>query len=207
MDGNETNVTPATSSPEPAKTAENSTAAVAPGVAPGAPAELVKETPVSPTPEAKVQFLTPDSVVEIVRDYLLAHPPTIGIKQLEDLGDMVDKRAAGIVQGAHDEAIALAKEYTDAQIKAAQAAIVEEITELVRPNPSAPAVAAPGAPAAPHVLVVGDPVKVWADAQHKDFRLGKVLAIHDGALAFDVELDDGSATKVPADGLAFDDRR
>ena len=60
---------------------------------------------------------------------------------------------------------------------------------------------------APQDIRVEDPVKVWADAEHKSFRVGEVVAVPEGGHAFDVELDDGSVTKVPADGLEYDDRR
>ncbi len=56
-------------------------------------------------------------------------------------------------------------------------------------------------------LQVEDPVKVWADPEHKAFRVGEVVAVHEGGHAFDVKLDDGTVTKVPADGLEYDDRR
>lgn len=48
---------------------------------------------------------------------------------------------------------------------------------------------------------------MWADPEHKAFRTGEIVTVHDGGHAFDVELDDGAVTKVPADGLEYDDRR
>jgi len=48
---------------------------------------------------------------------------------------------------------------------------------------------------------------VWADPEHNKFRVGEVVAVHAGGHAFDVKLDDDTVTKVPADGLEYDDRR
>jgi len=55
-------------------------------------------------------------------------------------------------------------------------------------------------------LAIDDPVKVWTDPEHKTFRLGKIAGIHDGASAYDVELDGGGLAKIPAGGVEFDDR-
>lgn len=55
-------------------------------------------------------------------------------------------------------------------------------------------------------LEVHDAVKVWADPEHQKFRTGKVVAVHDAGHAYDVELDDGTVSKVPAGGLEYDDR-
>lgn len=211
MDGNETNVTKTDASPEPAKTAETVTAAAAAGVAPGATDELVKETPVSAAPPAVFVFPSDQraAIVAILDDYFLAHPPTIGLKQLEDLGDHFDRKLAEDIAGFKDEAQALAKEYTDKAIDNAKADMLKHLTELVKPivASSAAAAAIAPSPVTPHELAVGDPVQVWVDKKAQTFRLGKIAGIHDAAHAFDVELDDGTVTKVPADGLQFDDRR
>lgn len=55
-------------------------------------------------------------------------------------------------------------------------------------------------------LEVHDAVKVWADPEQQKFRIGKVVAVHDGGHAYDVELDDGTVSKIPAGGLEYDDR-
>lgn len=209
MQENETNVAKTGTSPEPAKTAENSTAAVAPGVPAGAAGELAKETPVS-YPDHRHDVAQIDAlearVIAIVRDFLLVNPPTIGIKQMEDLGDHFDRKLAAEIKDFKDGAVALAKEYTDGAIENAKADMLKHLAGLGASSAAAAAATEPSA-VKPHELAVGDPVEVWVDKKANTFRLGKIAGIHDGAHAFDVELDDGTVTKVPADGLQFDDRR
>lgn len=83
------------------------------------------------------------------------------------------------------------------------------ITAIVEKSAPGPVLVKPvaNAPAAPQELEAGDPVKVWADPEHKTFRLGEIVAVHDVAHAFDVKLDDATVSKIGADGLEYDDRK
>jgi hypothetical protein len=92
---------------------------------------------------------------------------------------------------------------------------IEQIRETLRTlldrpgEPPKAMAAAAEIPSSEHELAVGAPVKVWSDARHKNFHLGKILAIHGEGDAFDVQLDEaggGTITKIPAGGLEFDDR-
>jgi hypothetical protein len=83
---------------------------------------------------------------------------------------------------------------------AASSGELPEETSVSQPGPSL----VPTPPAS--VLEAGDPVKVWGDPEHKTFRAGKVTSVHEGAHAYDVELDDGTVAKINADGLEYDDR-
>jgi hypothetical protein len=92
---------------------------------------------------------------------------------------------------------------------------IEQLRETLRALLDRPAeppkamAAAAAIPSSEHELAVGAPVKIWSDARHKNFHLGKILAIHGEGDAFDVQLDDaggGTITKIPAGGLEFDDR-
>lgn len=97
-------------------------------------------------------------------------------------------------------------------VRATLQAEIEQLRETLRTLLDRPAeppkamAAAAAIPSSEHELAVGAPVKVWADARHKNFHLGKILAIHGEGDAFDVQLDEGTITKIPAGGLEFDDR-
>lgn len=203
---NETNVTPAPSSSTPAKNAATSAVDELAGGAPGAPIAEAKETPVSTVfpPEQRA------AIVAILDDYFLAHPVTLGLQQLEDLGDHFDRKLVEGIASFKDGALALAKQYVDEAIENAKADMLKHFTALASTiSQVAPAAVKPSESAAvgPHELAVGDPVLVWVDKKANTFRLGEIAGIHDGAHAFDVKLDDGTVTKIPADGLQFDDRR
>jgi hypothetical protein len=101
-------------------------------------------------------------------------------------------------------------------VRATLQAEIEQLRETLRTLLDRPAAEPPKAmaaaaeiPSSEHELAVGAPVKVWSDARHKNFHLGRILAIHGEGDAFDVQLDEaggGTITKIPAGGLEFDDR-
>ena len=201
----------------PAQNAATVTPIAEPGQPAGSSAAAAAETLVSPAMEKQILFL----VENFMGQYMIANPPTINAAQvaqsveaylaatpqMEKLRDDLDTRIADTVENARR---ALQLDFTN-QIDATRADILAQLAPMLAAAmkgataPAAgPAVGTPAAAA--HVLAIGDPVKVWSDAEHKTFLLGKVAAIHDGAHAFDVELEGGSVSKVGADGLAFDDR-
>jgi len=102
-------------------------------------------------------------------------------------------------------------EEIDAKIDNATADLLAHLTPMLTAVVGKSAAAQ--APLAPSIypifpeLQIADPVKVWADPEHNKFRVGEVVAVHAGGHAFDVKLDDDTVTKVPADGLEYDDRR
>lgn len=185
---NETNVSPAPASQEPAKTAATEPPIAPAGGAPGEAAVSSSETPVSSVPFHLHDIVSIDGLKEAVQ------------AAVHELG----------VQLGEDTLAGVRKLVEDA-IESAKADIIKHVGELVMPivakSAEDAAAAASSVPAqTAHVLAVNDRVKVWADQQHKFFSVGMVVAIHDGAHAFDVRLDYGSVTKVGADGLEFDDR-
>jgi hypothetical protein len=99
----------------------------------------------------------------------------------------------------------------DARIADLKADILAHLTPMITAVTTMAPAAAPAAvtrPIAPTTtLKAEDPVKVWQDAEHQTFLEGRVVAVHDGAYAFDVKLSDGTVTKVGADGLEYDDHR
>lgn len=102
----------------------------------------------------------------------------------------------------------------DARIADLKADILAHLTPMIAAvtggaivTAAAAAAPAPQTAAPAIALKAEDPVKVWQDAEHKTFLEGAVVAVHDGAHAFDVKLPDGTVTKVGADGLEYDDRR
>lgn len=115
------------------------------------------------------------------------------------------------------------EEWLEPKLQQLKAEILAKVSELVTPivaksteeqaagpaaTAQAPTVEPVAAPASEeHELAVGDPVKVWADRKHRTFQLGTVASVHGEGDAFDVELEGGAMSKVPADGLEFDDRR
>ncbi len=224
---NATNVTKEGTSTEPAKTAENVTAAAAPGELAGGAGASSSETPVSYPDHhhdvAQIDGFEPRVVAVLespaghavliklvenfVGQWLFANPPTIGIAQMEQLTDHAGIVANETVQGAMRQLVEvdLPKQFDNlkADILAHLTPMITAITSAPRAVPSAPAISV----AAVHELAVGDPVKVWADLERKTFLDGEIVAVHDGAHAFDVKLADGSVTKVGADGLEYDDRR
>ncbi len=187
-----TNVTAESSAPEAAKSAENESAIVPAGGAPASSAAEAAETSVS-------VVLTADNVRELVREYLIAN--ALDVAQIYGLQDRIE----AVVR----EELRVALEDTKADILAHLMPMVAAITNA----PKAAAVPFADAKDRPQLakelgtLEPDDPVKVWTDPEHKTFRVGEVVAVHDGGHAFDVKLDDGSVTKVPADGLEYDDRR
>lgn len=204
-DKNATGVSKELTSTEPAKNAETVKADELAGGAPIAAAASSYETYVSPELESKILSI----VTNAVREYLFANPPTIGLAQLEQITDSAQKAAADVVaEGQQALELQVSKE-----IDAAKADIIAHLTPLVsaivsgKAKPERVLDANPAAAADAHAIVAGDPVKIWADPEHSKFRLGSVVAVHDAGHAFDVELDDGTITKVVAEGLAFDDRR
>lgn len=235
--GNETDVTQTAAAPGAAKTTENSSAGGEPGAAPASSIASSSETDVSHdrrvvevTADDSTALLPPIKfgdirlivvgvlesvagraiVAQLVADWLLANPPTIGVHQLEELTD----RAGGIANDTVQEAIRQVVEVDLPRlIDAAKADILAHLTPLITAIvekqpvpallPAAPQIQAGKA----HALVAGDPVRVWADPEHKSFREGEIVAAHDGSHAFDVKLDDGTVTKIGADGLEYDDRR
>lgn len=214
LDGEkETNVAAESSSPKAAETAENVTAAAAPGASSASSSASSSETAVSEEIDAKIQKF----VVATVDRYLVAFPPTIGVAQMEQLIDQAGKVAATTVEMATK---ALELEIAD-KLEAAKADIIAHLSPMIAAIVGKSATTALDArldkdPAElakqlagerPDDLRVEDPVKVWADPEHKAFRVGEVVAVHEDGHAFDVRLDDGSVTKVPADGLEYDDRR
>jgi hypothetical protein len=151
-------------------------------------------------------------VLAILESYLATHPPTIGANQMEELIGQAETVAADTVDRARREIeLELTKKIDDAK-----ADILAQLLPMVKAivSTSANAAAPPAVTivrgtmeALPHSFAVGDPVKVWNDPEGKTFRLGEVVAIHEGGHAFDVKLDDGAVSMVSASGLAFDDRR
>lgn len=175
-----TNVTAEGSASAAAKNAEIASAGELAGGAPIARQASSSETLVSPELRAEIQT--------IVEAYLEARH----VATLEEIGALITERI--------DNATA----DTLAHLTPMLTAVVEKS----RTTPGAPAVTVHyGKPPADLTPVeLEDPVKVWVDAEHKNFRVGTVVAVHEDGHAFDVELDDGSVTKVPADGLEYDDR-
>lgn len=152
-------------------------------------------------------------VENCVGQWLFANPPTLGIAQMEKLTD-----DAGLV--ANDTVQAAMRQLTEVDlprlIDNAKADILAHLTPMITaivagsapPRADDPVAIAKEAQDKNSVpLEVGWPVKVWADAEHKAFREGEIVAIHDGAHAFDVKLDDGTVSKVGADGLEYDSRK
>lgn len=181
MRENETNVAPEGTSPEPAKTAENETIVSSPGAPPAAPIELPQETNVS-----------------AMLDRILTEVRSICAPFRTELEQTIEKAKVDIIAKVTELV-------TPVVAKSAESAALPRYRpeELVIPPPIVEA--EDQAPEA-HNLAVGDPVKVWADPNHKTFLLGTIAAVHGQGGAFDVETDDG-VTKIPADGLEFDDRR
>ena len=204
LEKTETNVTNGGTSTEAAKNAETVMPASSAGGAPIAAAASSSVTDVSPELEAKILAL----VSNAVEQYLFANPPKLGLEQLEQITDSAQKAAADVVaQGGRAVELELTQ-----KIDEAKADIIAHLTPLVsaivsgQPKPQLVPAAATAAEENGPELKAGDPVKVWADPEHSKFRLGSVVAVHDAGHAFDVQLDDGTVTKVVADGLAFDDR-
>lgn len=186
MKENETNVATEGTSPEPAKTAANETIASSPGAPPAGAIELPQETNVSD--------------------------------------------ASGVLLNSIQLHLDLVQAAIETKIEAAKAEILAKVSELgaakstheavpatTAPAPTLEPAAAPASRTGPthgvmvedqaHELVVGDPVKVWADAAHKYFHMGTISAVHGQGDAYEVTLENESVTKVPAAGLEFDDRR
>ncbi len=132
-------------------------------------------------------------LAQAVADYMLARPPTFSVEQLTVEAEAAVARAL------------------DARTENLKADIIAHLTPMVTAVVSGKAAPAPPtlvtSSSAPIGLKPADPVKVWGDPEHKSFRLGEIVAAHDGGHAFDVRLDDDTVTKVPADGLDYDDRR
>jgi len=198
LDKTATDVTKEGTSTGAAQNAGIEEAASSAGGAPIAAEASSSETLVSPELEAKI--------LSFVSAAIASNPQLLGV------GDAIAANAKQASDEIAEMHKALALELAN-QIDAAKADILAHMTPLVtalvagqKPQPQlVPALAAPAANA--HAIAAGDPVKVWADPEHEKFRLGSVVAVHDAGHAFDVELDDGTVTKVVADGLAFDDRR
>jgi hypothetical protein len=231
LDGeNETDVTKTGTAPEPALAAENASAGGEPGAAPASSSSSSSETLVSAVDDS-AELATPiklgdirlivvgvlESIAgrailaQLVADWLLANPPTIGVHQMEELTEHAGETANTTVQEAIRQLTAVD---LPALIDAAKADILAHLTPLItaivakQPAPAlAAAAASPIQAGTAHTLAAGDPVRVWADPEHKAFREGSIVEIHDGAHAFDVKLDDGTVTKIGADGLEYDDRR
>jgi len=206
-DENATGVSKEATLPEPAKNAEIASAGGAPGAAPASSSAAAAETPVSTLQEPYpahhhdvAQIDTFDPKVRAIVEPLIE-------TAVHNLG----------VQLSEDTAVGVRK-----MIEDAKADILAHLTPMLRAFrsdraiPEIPIPEVPGAtfqdryahvPRSGHTLEIGDPVKVWQDAEHKTFLEGQVAAVHDGAAAFDVELADGSATKVGADGLEYDDHK
>lgn len=180
MKENETNVAPEGTSPEPAKTAENETIVSSPGVPPAGPRELPQETNVS--------------IIAVVRGYLAEHPIEEWLEpKLEALKAEILAKVAELV--------------TPVVAKSAEAARPIEPPIEHRTGPTRGVMLDDQAPEEQeHELAVGDPVKVWADAAHKNFHLGVIESVHDGG-AYNVKLEGGGTTYIRAAGLEFDDRR
>jgi hypothetical protein len=199
LDKTATDVTKEGTSTGAAQNAGIEEAASSAGGAPIAAEASSSETLVSPELEAKI--------LSFVSGAIASNPQLLGV------GDAIAANAKQASDEIAEMHKALALELAN-QIDAAKADILAHMTPLVtalvagqKPQPQlvpAPPAAAVGDA---HAIVAGDPVKVWADPEHEKFRLGSVVAVHDAGHAFDVELDDGTVTKVVADGLAFDDRR
>jgi len=199
-DENATSVAKEGTSPEPAKTEENVTAIAAPGELAGAAAAAAEETPVSRqivtlTAEVTdaIRTLVQAKLASEIALYLHEHPPVTYEQIRETAQESVQAEVATAVEQAKADIIA--------HLMPLVGAIVEGKT------PPALAARQTSPLAAVHNFQAGDPVKVWGDPEHKTFRLGKIVAIHDGGHAFDVELDDGTVTKIGADGLEYDDRK
>jgi hypothetical protein len=73
---------------------------------------------------------------------------------------------------------------------------------------SAPTIEKPASTAASHVLAVGDPVRIYKDADRKTFYTGTVTALHEGGPAADVSINEleGALTTARLDSLEYDDR-
>lgn len=200
---NETNVAPGVTSPEPAKTAENESAGGARASSPGAAIELPGETPVSyPLHHhdvAQIDHLTP-RIFAIIEESLrpqfdgIASDLTAQLDGIAMLRDKIEELKAELAV-IRDYVIDRGPAYTSAPgvptIVPADAKTTIGIEVSVKP----------------HVLVLGDPVKVWGDPEHATFRLGVISAVESADGPYEVTLDDDSITRVSADGLEYDYRR
>jgi hypothetical protein len=148
-------------------------------------------------------WIRQDDVAKFVSDWLFSNPPTIGLHQMEELTERAGRIANETVQQAmtaHDLEVIR-------KIEAAKADMMAHLPLIMlgHPAPLAPSAIAEAPPV--QTFELGDAVKVWSDTEHKAFRLGKIVGLHDRLHAYDVKLDDGSLTKISADGLAEDTRR
>lgn len=181
---NETGVAPGAASAEPAKNAEIASAGELAGGAPIARQASSSETPVART----FLIYANEDRAKVLASLCVTAPTITGAEQnLVLLGE--DGKAILVVElqpgfDRREVGTALDLDKDPAELR----------SELAERKDFRP-------------LQVEDPVKVWIDAEHKTFREGEIVAVHDGAHAFDVQLDDGTVTKVAADGLEYDDRR
>jgi hypothetical protein len=173
--------------------------------------ETAAAAPETPAPETSSQAGPQQGAVPAATPAPAASEPVRQIvvvtPEVQDaIKTLVEAEVTAAVDNAKRDLDALEASF-DQKIEAAKLDILAHLTPLITAATKAPTpIAAVAQPAAGN-LAVGAPVKVWADPEHKAFRLGEIAAIHDGAHAFDVKLDDGTVTKVNADGLEYDDRK
>lgn len=183
---NETGVAPGATSAEAAKNAEIASAGELAGGAPIARQASSSETPVART---FLIYANEDRAKVVASLCVTAHTITGAEQNLVLLGE--DGKAILVVE--------LQPGFDRREVETALDANLDKDPAELRSESAERKDFAP--------LQVEDPVKVWIDAEHKTFREGEIVAVHDGAHAFDVQLDDGTVTKVAADGLEYDDRR
>lgn len=190
---NATNVAGLPTAPAPALDAATVAPAGAAGeLAPGS-AEAARETSVSSADHDRIEALVRACVPEALRDHL-AEVPLITAEHLEQITSSAVERCSVLLQDLVDNAKADILKH-----------LTPMLTAVVEKSAAAPDPAAPNPAPAAHELTVGDPVRVYADPQRKQFYTGTIETVHDGGHAYDVKLGDGTVTKVPAGGLDFDD--
>jgi hypothetical protein len=182
-DENETSVDSGSTSQEPAKTAEIESAGAPAPSSPGAAIGAPQETPVSP--------LTAEQVAMMIEEQVSTAR-----------AEMEDVRAT--LRAYIDESIMDVKGILPVMIAGI-------IGESRKPVPITNAMT--GAPekivaGQVHALAVGDPVRVYKDAERKTFYTGAVTALHEGGHAADVSINEleGALTTARLDSLEYDDR-
>jgi hypothetical protein len=181
----ETNVTPTPASSEPAKTAQNISA--------GELAAAERSAPLATAGETAVSY--PDH-----------HHDVAQIDHLESRVVAIVEEQVSTARAEIEDIRATLRAYID-ETKADLMRYFGRSVTPIGPG-AAETIAAAAFSAHAHVLAVGDPVRIYKDAEHKTFYTGTVTALHEGGNAADVSINEleGALTTARLDSLEYDDR-